>query len=127
RLLKEKGYKTALINARFIKPLDQKLILYWANRSKLLVTVEENSVIGGFGAGVLELLQQNHLQKDCLVLGLPDQFIEHAAPKSQRAMTFLNGPGICLKTLEKLKTLEIEPKIKSKTKKETKENSISLQ
>jgi len=127
RLLKEKGYKTALINARFIKPLDQKLILYWASRSKLLVTVEENSVIGGFGAGVLELLQQNHLQKDCLVLGLPDQFIEHATPKSQRAMIFLDGPGICLKTLEKLKTLEIEPKIKSKTKKETKENSISLQ
>jgi hypothetical protein len=42
-------------------------------------------------------------------------------------MTFLDGPGICLKTLEKLKTLDIEPKTKGKTKKESKESSISFQ
>ncbi|MFM8312992.1 MAG: transketolase C-terminal domain-containing protein, partial [Deltaproteobacteria bacterium] len=127
RLLREKGIKTALINARFIKPLDEELILYWANRSRLLVTVEENAAMGGFGSGVLELLQARHLQKDCLILGLPDQFIEHAAPKAQRAMTFLDGPGIFLKTFEKLQTLDLVPKTKPKTKKAEKESSLALQ
>lgn len=127
KLLRDKGLKTALINARFVKPLDEELILYWAKRSQLLVTVEENSALGGFGAGVLEVLQRNNLKKDCLVLGLPDQFIEHASPKSQRAMTFLDAPGICLKTMEKLSSLDVEIKSKAISKRTIKEAPISLQ
>lgn len=127
KILKDKGLKTALINARFIKPLDEKLILHWANRSSLIVTVEENAAIGGFGSGVLELLQQQHIQKDCLVLGLPDHFVDHASPKSQKAMTYLDSEGIAAKTLEKLVALDKEPKIKTKSKGAVKEPSISLQ
>lgn len=127
KILQEKGIKTALINARFIKPLDEELLLYWAKRSKLVVTVEENSAIGGFGAGVLELLQKHHLAKDCLVLGLPDHFIDHASPKSQRAMAHLDGAGISAKTLEKLDSLNVSFKTPSKTKSVSKESSIVLQ
>jgi 1-deoxy-D-xylulose-5-phosphate synthase len=127
KILREKGLKTALINARFIKPLDEKLIIHWANRSSLIVTVEENAAIGGFGSGVLELLQRQHLQKDCLVMGLPDQFVDHASPKSQKAMTHLDGEGIAAKTLEKLLALDREPKTKTKSKGAIKESSISLQ
>jgi 1-deoxy-D-xylulose-5-phosphate synthase len=127
KILKEKGLKTAVINARFIKPLDEKLILHWANRSGLIVTVEENAAIGGFGSGVLELLQHQHIQKDCLVMGLPDHFVDHASPKSQKAMTYLDGEGIAAKTMEKLVALDKEPKIKTKSKKAPKEPSISLQ
>lgn len=125
KILQDQGLKTAVINARFIKPLDDQLLLYWAKRSQLVVTVEENAAIGGFGSGVLELFQKNHLQKDCLVLGLPDRFIDHAAPKAQRAMTFLDGKGISEKTLEKLKDLEIKPPNKGKVAR--KETTLSLQ
>ena len=99
---------------------------------KIGVRVARNQSIGilsgqGSNSGVLELLQARHLQKDCLILGLPDQFIEHAAPKAQRAMTFLDGPGIFLKTFEKLQTLDLVPKTKPKTKKAEKESSLALQ
>jgi 1-deoxy-D-xylulose-5-phosphate synthase len=124
-LLREKGLKTALINARFVKPLDEELILNWAKRSKLMVTIEENAAIGGFGCGVLESLQKHHIHKDCLVLGLPDQFIDHASPKSQRAMTYLDASGITQKTIEKLNSLGIELKTRAKSK--NKETTVSLQ
>ncbi len=127
KLLKEEGIKTALINARFVKPLDKDLITYWAKRSKLVVTIEENSSIGGFGSGVLELFQQEGIQKDCLILGLPDQFIDHASPKSQRAFCNLDGKGIASKTIEKLQVLDIAPSKKSKVKTAIKETNLTLQ
>ena len=127
KILQEKGINTALINARFIKPLDEELLIYWAKRSKLVVTVDENAAIGGFGAGVLELFQKHNLPKDCLILGLPDQFIDHASPKSQRAMAHLDGVGISAKTLEKLNSLNMNFKNPNKTKSVAKESSIILQ
>ncbi len=131
KILREQGLKTVLINARYIKPLDEELLLYWAKRSNLVVTIEENSVMGGFGSGVLELFQRQNLQKNCLVLGLPDHFIDHASPKSQRAMCFLDGNGIATKTIEKLKSLDLAPKTttttKTKSKRTIKESSLSLQ
>ncbi|MFM8314988.1 MAG: transketolase C-terminal domain-containing protein, partial [Deltaproteobacteria bacterium] len=107
--------------------LDEELLIYWAKRSKLVVTIEENAAIGGFGAGVLELFQKHNLPKDCLVLGLPDQFIDHASPKSQRAMTHLDGAGISAKTIEKLSSLNMTFKTPGKTKSIAKESSIILQ
>lgn len=105
-LLRKEGISCALINARFIKPLDQELILKWAKKSKLVVTVEENSKQGGFGSGVLELFQDNQLLKHTLTLGLPDKFIEHATQKVQRELTGLDGKGIYLSTLNKWQAIQ---------------------
>ena len=75
--LKEKGIKAMVINARFIKPLDEKLILYLTKKIKNIITIEENSLQGGFGSSLLELLEKNKIKANIKRIGLPDKFIEH--------------------------------------------------
>ncbi len=70
-----------LVNMRFIKPLDEQLILEVANNHDLIVTIEENSVHGGAGSGVNEVIAANGFSKKILNLGLPDRFVEHARPE----------------------------------------------
>jgi 1-deoxy-D-xylulose-5-phosphate synthase len=66
-----------LVNMRFVKPLDEKLVLSLAERHRAIITIEENAVIGGAGAGVGELLAARGLQLPLLHIGIPDRFIEH--------------------------------------------------
>jgi 1-deoxy-D-xylulose-5-phosphate synthase len=66
-----------LVNMRFIKPLDEKLILAVAKRHRAIITVEENAIIGGAGAGIGELLAASGVQLPLLHIGIPDRFIEH--------------------------------------------------
>lgn len=66
-----------VVNMRFVKPLDQQLILEMAQTHALLVTLEENVVMGGAGSAVNEVLQANKIDTEVLNLGIPDQFIEH--------------------------------------------------
>jgi len=101
KILAEKGLKTAVLNARFVKPLDETLILSWARKSRLLVTVEENSVQGGFGSAVLELLHRENCLRETLVIGMPDRFIDHASPKQQREQCALDPAGIARQVLER--------------------------
>ncbi|MBI2877469.1 MAG: 1-deoxy-D-xylulose-5-phosphate synthase [Candidatus Tectomicrobia bacterium] len=76
----KEGIEVAVINARFIKPLDGELIREWALRTGKVVTIEENVLQGGFGSAVLELLSEEGLGHIPLQrIGLPDQFIEHGS------------------------------------------------
>jgi 1-deoxy-D-xylulose-5-phosphate synthase len=68
-----------LINMRFVKPLDEELILQVAARHEALVTIEENAVLGGAGSAVGELLAAEGLQVPLLHLGIPDRFVEHGS------------------------------------------------
>jgi hypothetical protein len=72
-------------NMRFIKPLDEALILELADRHRLLVTVEENSIAGGAGSAVSELLAEHGVTVHCLHLGLPDACIEQGGHDEQLA------------------------------------------
>ncbi|HET9869870.1 MAG TPA: 1-deoxy-D-xylulose-5-phosphate synthase, partial [bacterium] len=74
--LKKEGLEGAVADMRFVKPLDEDLLLSLASRVKVLLTLEENVAAGGFGAAVLECLQRNGVT-DCAVklIGIPDQFI----------------------------------------------------
>lgn len=101
-LLRAEGLSTTLINARFIKPLDESLLLSWIAASRLVVTVEENVVSGGFGSAVLEMCQRYHLPADVLVIGMPDTFVDHASPAIQRQLTGLDGAGIATRVRERL-------------------------
>lgn len=76
--LRKTGIEATLVNARFVKPMDEELIDRLADETGLIVTLEENSIRGGFGSGVLEHLN-NIGRKDVrlLILGLPDAFITH--------------------------------------------------
>jgi 1-deoxy-D-xylulose-5-phosphate synthase len=83
-----------LANMRFIKPLDESLVLDLANRHQLLVTIEENVVAGGAGSAVNEyLLGEGHSVR-VLNLGLPDDYQHHATQQEQLAEVGLDSEGI---------------------------------
>ena len=92
--LRGEGHKIALLNARFVKPLDAATICDLARRSTRLVTVEENARLGGFGSAVLECLAENEIQVPVEIVGIPDHFIHHASPAIQRDELGLNANGI---------------------------------
>ena len=87
-----------VVNMRFVKPIDQKMLENLANDHTLIVTVEENSVMGGAGSAVLEALQSiqnpNKPPIRTLCLGLPDQFIEHGVHEVMLAECGLDANGI---------------------------------
>ena len=101
-LLRREGMRVGLINARFVKPLDEDLISQWIRMSRLVVTVEENTVHGGFGGAVLEMMQTHNLHRAVLRVGMPDFFVEHASPKAQRDLCGLDGPSIARLVLSRL-------------------------
>jgi len=83
-----------VVNMRFVKPLDDRLILEMAERHQLLVTVEENAVAGGAGSAVSELLAEQGVLVRCLHLGLPDRCQEQASHEQQLAACGLDDAGI---------------------------------
>jgi 1-deoxy-D-xylulose-5-phosphate synthase len=78
KILEYKGIRCTVVNGRFIKPLDQELIVELAQTHACLVTMEENVIAGGFGSGVLELLTHSGINGvKVLNIGVPDQFVTH--------------------------------------------------
>jgi 1-deoxy-D-xylulose-5-phosphate synthase len=77
--LAEDGIEAAVVNARFVKPLDVELIGRLARSCDHVVTVEENCAAGGFGSAVMEALQTQGVSAPVLRLGLPDSFVEHGS------------------------------------------------
>ena len=94
RLSKE-GVSTAVVNARFVKPLDQELITSVAKRVRYVVTVEEGCRMGGFGSAVLETLSEAGINRvTTKVLGLPDWYIEQGPQDLLRERYGLTAEGI---------------------------------
>jgi 1-deoxy-D-xylulose-5-phosphate synthase len=98
---------STVVNMRFVKPIDKNMLRKLANEHTLIVTVEENSVMGGAGSAVLEALQsienQNKSTIRSLCLGLPDRFIEHGVHETMLAECGLDAEGI-VSTIAKLIT-----------------------
>ena len=89
------GIDAAVINARFVKPLDRSLIAGVAKNYNRIITVEENVVAGGFGSAVLELLEERGLNEVVVrCIGIPDEFVEHGDPATLRARYNLDAAGI---------------------------------
>jgi 1-deoxy-D-xylulose-5-phosphate synthase len=84
----------SVANMRFIKPLDITLVKELANSHDLIVTLEENALMGGAGSAVLESLQALNFSKSTLCLGLPDTFIEHGIHETMLADCGLDSKGI---------------------------------
>jgi len=84
----------SVADMRFVKPLDVELITKLAKSHDVLVTVEENAIMGGAGSGVLELLQKLKLPMPVLQIGLPDEFIKHGATEEIIAELRLDTSGI---------------------------------
>ncbi len=108
--LAEQGLSVAVVNARFAKPIDEELIVSFAKQIGRVLTVEENTLLGGFGSAVLEVLAEHGVQVPVKRIGLPDIFIEHGAPALLREKYGLTPEGIYQKALELLRAA---PKIKA--------------
>jgi 1-deoxy-D-xylulose-5-phosphate synthase len=91
-----------VVNMRFVKPLDEELVLRLAANHSLLVTIEENVVQGGAGSAVNELLAQAALPVPILNLGLPDRFIDQASSAEQLQECGLDATGILHAVSERL-------------------------
>ncbi|TAN03415.1 MAG: 1-deoxy-D-xylulose-5-phosphate synthase [Rhodanobacteraceae bacterium] len=87
-------FGATVVNMRFVKPLDEALILELARTHDALVTLEDNVIAGGAGSAVAEWLATNGIQIPLLQLGLPDQFLEHATREQLLTETGLDADGI---------------------------------
>ena len=101
--LERDGINAAVLNARFIKPLDGELILSIASRIPKIITIEENSLQCGFGSSVLECLNESCVTAKVRRLGIRDSFVEQGHPDSLRAKYGLDEEGIYLATLSFLR------------------------
>ena len=94
-----------VVDMRFVKPLDETLLRQLAAEHELLVTIEENSIMGGAGSAVSEFLASENLLKPMLHLGLPDYYVEHAKPTQMLAECGLDAAGIEAAVRERLACL----------------------
>ncbi|MCA1628918.1 MAG: 1-deoxy-D-xylulose-5-phosphate synthase [Acidobacteria bacterium] len=102
------GVEATVVNARFVKPLDAGLLLALARTKRLVVTVEEAYLAGGFGSAVLELLEENGLQDRVRVvrMGVPDRWVTHGDAKLLLAKYGLDADGIYTRVKEEIEVLE---------------------
>jgi|YelNatPaOPRAMG01_1025707.scaffolds.fasta_scaffold00239_27 1-deoxy-D-xylulose-5-phosphate synthase len=102
-ILEKEGISCEVINMRFIKPLDFERINEISKRFNKIVTLEENSIVGGFGSGVAEYLIDNNCKNDLLRIGLPDQFVEHGSQQELHHLLGIDPEGI----VEKIKVFQL--------------------
>ncbi|MDH3346787.1 MAG: 1-deoxy-D-xylulose-5-phosphate synthase [Desulfobulbaceae bacterium] len=98
--LEKLGVSAAVINPRFIKPLDNELIGDWAQKTGRVVTIEDNVKKGGFGSAVLQMLAELHIRVPVRLLGYGNKFVEHASQEVLWKNSGLDTPGIINATLE---------------------------
>ena len=92
--LETSGIHAAVVNARFMKPLDEELICCLASEKQFLVTVEEGTECGGFGSAVAALLQDRRIPTSIVRIAVPDRIIPHGAPNLLHAKYGLDADGI---------------------------------
>ena len=83
-ILRELGVKSTVINARFVRPLDEKTIHNAAKKIGKVVTMEEGTLLGGFGAAIVESLNDNDIFVPTLRIGIPDKLVDHATPQQSK-------------------------------------------
>jgi len=106
--LAKANIEATVVNARFVKPLDASLLLALARTKRLIVTVEEAYLAGGFGSAVLELLEENGLQDKIrfVRMGIPDRLITHGDAKLLLAKYGLDADGIYNRVKESMEVLD---------------------
>ncbi|TSA28542.1 MAG: 1-deoxy-D-xylulose-5-phosphate synthase [Ignavibacteriales bacterium] len=98
------GIRCEIINMRFIKPLDVDMLNDVVTRFEKIVTLEESTIIGGFGTGVLEYLAERNFKNDILRIGLPDKFVDHGTQEELHKQLGIDPDGIVEKIKKFLNT-----------------------
>ena len=83
-ILKNMNINACIINARFVKPLDKNLIMPLAHTIQKVVTIEEGTLIGGFGSAIVELFNDNEVNIPVYRIGIPDVLVDHASPDQSK-------------------------------------------
>lgn len=105
-ILKEEGIEAAVVNMRFIKPLDTERIDEMARTKRLLITVEENVLAGGFGSAVAEYLADHGIEVPLLRFGIPDRFIEQGTRRELLSLIGLQPDEMAERIRERLSQMD---------------------
>ena len=109
--LEAAGYDVGVINARFIKPLDEETLLKAVSEAPFVITLEEGCLAGGFGSAVLEMAAEHGVQTSHITrLGIPDEFIEHGERSELLADLGLDVSGIVATSLQQIEKWKIAGK-----------------
>lgn len=102
-VLKQNGYNPTLVDARVVKPLDQECYRSLFDNHKVIVTLEDNTLVGGYGSAVLELLSDlGYTDKKLFRFGLPDQFVEQGEIQNLYKLLKIDGESVAKQLMEKL-------------------------
>ncbi|MCK4666183.1 1-deoxy-D-xylulose-5-phosphate synthase, partial [Candidatus Dependentiae bacterium] len=102
--LKKHGVDAGVVNARFIKPIDKDLIIKYLKAGLPIATIEDNTLVAGFGSAVLEVINESGLgNKNVINFGLPDQFIEHGSVKQLFEQLKLDNKSVVKAIIKYLK------------------------
>ena len=93
-ILKEEGIVPTIVNARFIKPVDEEMLKELSQNHDCIITMEENVRSGGLGAQVLDIANRNSLRSKLIISAIPDMFVRHASVDEQRETTGTDAASI---------------------------------
>ena len=102
KILKEKGLKCSLVNARFIKPIDTEYLQTAAEKHKLFVTMEENVLTGGYGEKVREFVDVNRIDVGVLNIAIPDKFVTHGSVDQLRCELGIDAQSVADRIMKEL-------------------------
>ena len=115
QILKENGIKSTVINSRFLKPFDESILT--ENKSKLVVSIEDGTIIGGLGSQIENLIIKNNLSVNFEKFGYPDEFIKHGSVNEIEEKYGLDANSIADAILGKLKLKVLDTNIIKKSNK----------
>ncbi len=102
-LLKSKGLSVCIVNARFVRPLDKDLLIPLVSKIKNVVTMEEGTLIGGFGSAIVEMLNDNEINVPVFRIGIPDVLVDHASPDQSKEKLSLKPNQMAENIIKKFK------------------------
>jgi 1-deoxy-D-xylulose-5-phosphate synthase len=106
KLLSDENISAKVVNMRFVKPLDTDLLDEIASKYEKIVTLEENSLIGGFGSGILEYFSGKNYKNEILRIGLPDKFVDHGTQEELHHLLGIDPQGIKEKVISFIHTYQ---------------------
>ena len=101
-ILLEKGISPTVINGRFIKPIDEEAVAKACSNHKLIVTMEENVLSGGYGEAVALFMKEKHMDNDFYPVAIPDRFIEHGSIELLKQEIGMDAPAVAKGILERM-------------------------
>ena len=101
-MLKEKGFQVSLVNARFVKPIDEEAILEAAKSHKWIVTLEENVSSGGYGEKVLDYINRTSVGVKCMNVAIPDAYVEHGNVELLKKEIGLDAESIAKRIIDNM-------------------------